>query len=461
MNEFEVNDQGQLDLGLGTPAAARGAPVPPAAVPGDWWADPAAAGLAEVDPAVLDQDGYEVDPGEEPGVWLPPDVDPYPDDQDEAAFVAGMPADVRAEYLAGPFTGAGEKMPAGFLHHGPDGTSGVGFAAGGVLDGMPPGGWLARALTAVTAAGHEKLGESELVGVLCGWRRVASWAAAGEAAAIMTLAERRAASCDNPGSSELTEHVTDEIAVALTLTGRSADRLLAVAGGLARLPAVHAALEQGQIDWPKACVFTDELAPVTAPLAQGIAGRLLGRTGAGGWTTGQLRAALRRAVLAADPEAADRRRQDARKDAAVQAFGETSGNAALAGRELPPAQVLAADQRLTALARWLQRRGAAGKISQLRAAVYTALLNGRPIEALLAELAAHPAAAGGGADHDAGAGAGAGTAGDDGDDASAVSGRDAAAEDSAAAGGNAGAEADAVARGWPAVAGTIHLTMPL
>ncbi|HSR84498.1 MAG TPA: hypothetical protein VLM11_10000 [Streptosporangiaceae bacterium] len=114
-----------------------------------------------------------------------------------------------------------------------------------------------------------------------------------------------------------------------------------------------------------------------------IAGRFLGRAGAGGWTTGQLRAALRHAVLAADPEAADRRRADARKDASVRSWGEPSGNAGLAGRELPPAEVLAADARLTALAKWLQRRGAPGTVSQLRAAVYTALLAGRPISTLL------------------------------------------------------------------------------
>ncbi len=40
--------------------------------------------------------------------------------------------------------------------------------------------------------------------------------------------------------------MTDEIAAALTLTGRSAARLLDVAAGLARMPAVHAALKAGR-----------------------------------------------------------------------------------------------------------------------------------------------------------------------------------------------------------------------
>ena len=213
---------------------------------------------------------------------------------------------------------------------------------------------------------------------------MSAWAAAGEAAAVVTLARRRAAQSREPRRSDLAEHVTDEIAAALTLTGRSADRLLSVGSGLARLPDVLAALKQGEIDWAKASVFVDELAVLADDaVAEAIAARFLGRAGAGGWTTGQLRAALRRAVLAADPQAAERRRADARKDAEVRAWDEPSGNAALAGRELPPAEVLAADARLTALAKWLQERGATGTVSQLRASVYTALLNGRPIESLL------------------------------------------------------------------------------
>jgi hypothetical protein len=237
-------------------------------------------------------------------------------------------------------------------------------------------------------------------------------------------------------------------------------------------------------------VFTDELAAVSAQLARGIAARLLGRAGAGGWTTGQLRAGLRRAVLAADPDAADRRRQDARRDAAVQAFSETSGNAGLAGRELPPAEVLAADKRLTALARWLQRHGADGTISGLRAAVYTALLNGRPMENLLASLLENAPAARGasGADDGAAGDTDAGTASADdasaddpsADDPSAddtpagdaarsaaagsaddASADDASADDASGVVDSVAAEADTAARAWPAVAGTIHLTMPL
>src|SRR5262249_60703729 len=118
------------------------------------------------------------------------------------------------------------------------------------------------------------------------------------------------------GWSGAAEHVTDELAVELTLTGRSAGRLLDLSAGLGRLPAVNDALLSGFIDWPRACVFTDELAVVDDATASQIAGLLA--DAAAGWTTGQLRAALERAVLAADPAAAARRREEARKGKRVE-----------------------------------------------------------------------------------------------------------------------------------------------
>ncbi len=428
MNEFELTGQGELDLGLDSAGSAAGASWPPE---DDWSSDD------------------WVDRGFEPGDEGDPETDP----DDYEAWLAGLPADVRADFLAGAWTGAGESIPAGFLHHVRGGPAGVGFAAGGVLDTMAPGPWLAEAIATATADGHAQLGESELIGVLCAWRRISAWAAAGEAAAVVTLARRRTAASREPGGSHLAEHVTDEIAAALTLTGRSADRLLTVASGVVRMPDVLAALKRGEIDWAKASVFVDELGALSDDvMAAIIADRFLGRAGAGGWTTGQLRAALRRAVLAADPQAADRRRADARKDAEVRAWDEASGNSALAGRELPPAEVLAADARLTALAKWLQARGAAGTISQLRAAVYTALLNGRPVESLLAAESSDEAAVGDAAASDVAA---EGHVAEDHAtqreaNANAAVGRDAAAS-SPVPGGPA----------WPAVSGTIHLTMPL
>jgi hypothetical protein len=411
VGEFEVTDDGQLDLELpDSPALVLGAPVSGTAAPDEEWS---------------------VDDWVDQG-WIPGDYgDPETDPPDDEAWLASLPADVRADYLAGAWTGEGEIVPAGFLHHLRSGPTGVGFAAGGVLDQMAPGPWLGDAIAAAVADGNDKLGESELIGVLCAWRRMSSWAAAGETAAVTELVRRRRAQSEGPDISRLAEHINDELAAALTLTGRSADRLISMASGLARLGEVRAALERGHIDWAKACLFVTELAALgDDDVAIQIASRLLGRAGADGWTTGQLRAALRRAVLAADPGAADRRRREARKDAEVQSWDEPSGNAALAGRELPPADVIAADSRITALARWLQDRGAAGTLSQLRAAAYLAVLADRPLESLLPDLAASQGQ----------------PAGD-----SATNGSSPRARGSGSGSGSV----------WPAVSGTIHLTMPL
>src|SRR6266851_10195463 len=100
-------------------------------------------------------------------------------------------------------------------------------------------------------------------------------------------------------------------------------------------------------------------------------------------TTGQLRAALKAMVLWLDPAAARRRAEQGRAQARVEAWPEGSGNAGLAGRELPAADAVAADKRITAIARALKDAGAPGTLDQLRAAVFVALLAGRDPETLL------------------------------------------------------------------------------
>ena len=100
-------------------------------------------------------------------------------------------------------------------------------------------------------------------------------------------------------------------------------------------------------------------------------------------TSSQLRALARRAVLAADPKAARRRKEKALKDARVEIFPETSGTAALAGRDLPPAAALAADKHLTALAQAMKAAGQPGTLDILRAWAYLHLLSGQPAATLI------------------------------------------------------------------------------
>ena len=302
---------------------------------------------------------------------------------EQASWLASLPADIRAAYEARPWDGTGEVFAAGFLHHDPgDGPAGPGFIAGGWADTAAPGPALAAAADDAAARCAE-LGESELIGLLCGWQRLTAWAQAGQAACLTTLVRRRKQQSVELSRPDLAAHVDDETAAALALTGRAASRLLDVATGLARLPEVDAELTAGRIDWAKACLFVDMLAGLPDEDANDIAGAVLAAGDVTRKTTGQLRAALTRAILAYDPDAAQRRREQARKDASVQAWAEPSGNAALAGRELSPADVIHADAQLTADARWLAKCGLPGSIDELRALAYTARLTGRPLHTLL------------------------------------------------------------------------------
>jgi hypothetical protein len=82
-------------------------------------------------------------------------------------------------------------------------------------------------------------------------------------------------------------------------------------------------------------------------------------------------------VLEVAPQKARRRREAGARDARVQRWAEDSGNAALMGRELPPDEVLAADQRISWRARQLKAAGLEGDMDELRARAYLDLLLGK------------------------------------------------------------------------------------
>ena len=257
---------------------------------------------------------------------------------------------------------------------------GGGFAAGGVADAVSPGPALAGFAADAWAAGLGRLSDDELIGVMRAARRLASWAAAMELAAVGDMWRRRVAE-EQAGDTDATRHADDEIAAALTLTGRGADRVLNLAIALRRLPLTSQALAAGDIDLPRAMVVADEVTGLDDEHAAAVEHVIAGP--APGQTTGQLRAATRRAVMAADPSAARQRKERAEQDARVERWDEHAGTAALAGRDLPPTSVLAADQNLTALARQLKAAGVPGTMDTLRAQVFMALLTETPVSSLL------------------------------------------------------------------------------
>ena len=136
-----------------------------------------------------------------------------------------------------------------------------------------------------------------------------------------------------------------------------------------------AALDAGQIDIIRARIIAEATHVLSDEHTAAVEDRIFPR--AGQQTSGQLRAALARAVLAADPDAARARREQAQRDARVLRWREDAGTAALCGRDLPSADVLAADQRISARARQLKSAGVTGTLDELRARAYLDFLLGR------------------------------------------------------------------------------------
>jgi hypothetical protein len=104
-------------------------------------------------------------------------------------------------------------------------------------------------------------------------------------------------------------------------------------------------------------------------------------------TTGQLRAALRRAVIAADPEGARTSPPGSRTAGEGQPVPRRRGHLHLCGSRLPTIRAAAAMARISAMARAWKAAGAGGGIDLLSAEVYIGLLLGpcpasRPPKAL-------------------------------------------------------------------------------
>jgi len=339
------------------------------------WADQDAE--LEAERAALDAVDLVVPTVEELAGQAP---DPYAGPPEGAwGWLADLPGPLLEEYL----DGTAEPRRPELLAAGPWDramSEGCGLATGGAADQFAPGPALARVAGDMAAAGLAWRSDDELIGLLRAGRRLASWSASLELSAAGELMARRVTQ-EAAGQAHAAEHADAEIAAALTLTGRAAGRLIDQAMAMQRLPLTACALAAGVIDVPRAMVIADEVSGLDDAQAATVEERVLVR--AADQTTSQLRAAARRAVLAADPAAADRRQEQAQQDARVERWAEHAGTAALAGRDLPPAGVLAADQHLSELARWLRAAGLTGTMDQLRARAFLALLAGQPVTSLL------------------------------------------------------------------------------
>jgi Domain of unknown function (DUF222) len=250
--------------------------------------------------------------------------------------------------------------------------------AGRVAERLAPGPDLAAWLATASPAG---LDDGDLAAVAGSWRRVASWAQARELAAVAQLTSRAAARDEHAGincdgrPSQVTASAAAEVALELTMSQYSASAWADLAVQLSwPLAATGAALDKGVIDVSRARLIAEATGMLSDETARAVEERVL--PAAGGQTTGMLRAALRRAVIAADPSGAEERRKDAERRAQVVLYPDQDCTATLAGQRLPAIHAAAAMARITAMAWAMKASGAGGGIDLLRAQVFVGLLLG-------------------------------------------------------------------------------------
>ncbi len=302
----------------------------------------------------------------------------------EAAVLAGlgltaaMAADAAvAAGRRGPgMPGSAESFPGVYA------SRASGFASGKPLDAAP--GCVTLARFAEEAAGQDDrypgASDDELLGVIAAWDRVEAHACARKHAAVAELIRRRPErGCALEGPAQMPgafdEFTARELGAALGESRGVAEDMLSLGYELAvSLPGTRAAFGSGVLGRRKAVIIaaaTRLLDPAEARAAEAM---VLDRAGA--LTPPALRAAITRAVMDVAPDKARKRREHEAEKTRVERWAEASGNAGLAGRELPPAQVLAADQRVTAWAKELRRAGLEGGMDALRARAYLDILLG-------------------------------------------------------------------------------------
>jgi hypothetical protein len=258
----------------------------------------------------------------------------------------------------------------------------AGFASGKPLD--IAAGCVALGSFVEDAAGKDDryagASDDELAGVICAWDRIEAHASARKHAAVAELIRRRPApGCAVAGAAQMPagwdEFTTRELGAVLGIAAGDAEEILGLAWALeVCLPGTKAAFRTGTVNHEKAAIIAWATALLDPEEARAAEALVLDR--AGSLTPAQLRAAIRRSVMEVNPEKAKKRREHMAKRTRVERWAEDSGNAGLAGRELPPAEVLAADQRVTAWAKELRKAGLEGGMDALRARAYLDLLLG-------------------------------------------------------------------------------------
>jgi hypothetical protein len=254
------------------------------------------------------------------------------------------------------------------------------FGQSGPAADMEPGPMLATIMDLIAGkggSGMAGLSDDQLIGVIAAARRMEARAAWYSMAAIREFAARAAS--QGPRG----EFAADELANELNLTWQSAAGRMGYASDVAeRLPRTFAALAEGRLDSLHVRIIEEETRILSAEDAAKADTELVET--AGSLTYGKLRSAAHRLILRLDPEAVQRRKEAARREAHVRPFREVSGNTGMVARELPTAEATASWQHLEQRALDLRGAGMPGTLDELRIRALFDLLQERDSRSALA-----------------------------------------------------------------------------
>ena len=266
----------------------------------------------------------------------------------------------------------------------------AGFAEGGEWDARAPGPELAAVLAGVAGAEWRcsEATDDELDGILRRLAAMEAWAAGGRLGVIQEKIRRDDfPQSGRPRHGDLpdvwSETVNREVSLALGLSVPSAAQMTFLAWDIAaRLPGIARLLATGGLGYVAVRLISDAWLLLSDENAATAEGLLLDRFGDGTVrTVGQIANLAARIAAQVDPGLAERRRGAAQKHRGrVVLFRESSGTAALCGRDLPPDETLAAYEHVNARAAEYRESGAFGdaRMDEYRATAYCDLLNGVP-----------------------------------------------------------------------------------
>ncbi|WP_344420796.1 HNH endonuclease signature motif containing protein [Pseudonocardia ailaonensis] len=229
------------------------------------------------------------------------------------------------------------------------------------------------------APDHSDMDDKALIEAIVEQERLSRIHAAHRTRLVAELQRRRPG--DEPGISSnddtpmvfpTSRWVPDELGLVLGMSRLTAKNTLMEAARLEKLlPATLRAFEKGRIDGYRARIIHDLTLGLPDDVARAVEAIVL--PGAGEQTYAQLRAAVREAIMRADPEGANRRHEEARRRRLVEIRPEDEGMAALRAA-LPATEAERIWHRLSELARAMEDERS---LDQRRADLVADLLLGR------------------------------------------------------------------------------------